>query len=296
MLAHGPAAYRGVLHRAAGLCDDDSMIPVLWLVAAAGAYCTAALLLAGHLGGRGPVLLTRSRGAGVLTGVVAVGLHTVALHGLLFVPGGLDLGYFQVVSLVGWQVAVVTLVAAWRYPVASLTVIILPLAAITALLPLWFESSSVLADLGWRLELHILLSLLAYSLLAVAAAQVLVVVAQERHLRARRPGGWVRALPPLEAMEGLLFKLITAGFVLLGLALFTGLLFVEDLLAQHLVHKTVLGILAWVLFGVLLWGRRRRGWRGRVALRWTLAAFATLALAYFGSKFVLELVLGTRWG
>jgi ABC-type uncharacterized transport system permease subunit len=272
------------------------MIPVIWLVAAAGAYCGAALLLAGHLGGIGPAILTRSRATGVVVGLAAVVLHTLALHQLLFVPGGLDLGFFQVVALVGWQVAVVTLVAAWRYPVASLSVVILPVVAIATLLPIWFESSSVLSELGWRLEVHILLSLLAYSLLAVAAVQVLVVVAQERHLRDRRPGGWIRALPPLEAMESLLFRLIAAGFVLLGLALFTGLLFVDDLLAQHLVHKTVLSVVAWASFGVLLWGRWRRGWRGRVALRWTLAAFATLALAYFGSKLVLELILGTRWG
>ncbi len=272
------------------------MIPVIWMVAAAGAYCGAALVLAGHLGGRGPTSLTRGRAAGVAFGFLAVALHTVALHGLLFVPGGLDLGFFEVASLVGWQVALVVLIATWRFPVAGLSVILLPLVAVTTLLPIWFESSSVIVEPGWRLESHILLSLLAYSLLTVAAVQVLVVVAQERQLRAHRTGGWIGALPPLETMETLLFRLIATGFVLLTLALATGLVFIEDLLAQHLVHKTVLSVAAWAAFGILLWGRWRRGWRGRVAQRWTLAAFVTLALAYFGSKLVLELLLGTRWG
>ena len=90
--------------------------------------------------------------------------------------------------------------------------------------------------------------------------------------------------------------MLAEGFILLGLALATAFLFVDDLLGQHLLHKTVLSVFAWALFGVLLWGRWRRGWRGRTALRWTLAAFALLALGYFGSKLVLELILDRRWG
>jgi len=97
-------------------------------------------------------------------------------------------------------------------------------------------------------------------------------------------------------MEHFLFQLIAAGFALLTLALFTGLIFVQNLFAQHLVHKTVLSLLAWLVFAVLLWGRWRFGWRGRTAIRWTLGGFASLMLAYFGSKLVLELILGRHWG
>jgi ABC-type uncharacterized transport system permease subunit len=89
----------------------------------------------------------------------------------------------------------------------------------------------------------------------------------------------------------LLFQLIGAGFVLLSLTLLTGALFVEDLFGQHLVHKTVLSFAAWVVFGALLFGRWRYGWRGRRAVRLTLIGMLVLLLAFFGSKFVLEIVL-----
>jgi ABC-type uncharacterized transport system permease subunit len=92
-------------------------------------------------------------------------------------------------------------------------------------------------------------------------------------------------------MESLLFEMIALGFALLTLALGTGFMFLEDMFAQHLAHKTLLSVLAWSVFGVLLWGRFRFGWRGRTALRWTLVGFVVLMLAYFGSKFVLELIL-----
>ena len=272
------------------------MVPVAWLSVAAAAYAGGATLFALHAAGRGPRALSGSRAAGLAVGAVAVIVHAIALRYLLFVPAGLDLGFYQMISLVGWQVAVVVLLAVARLPLAGVAVAVLPVAAAAALAPVLFDSSSIHTALGWQLEAHILLSLLAYSLLAVAAVQALVLAVQDRQLRRHRPDGWVRALPALEAMESLLFRLLAAGFILLGLALATGFLFVDDLLGQHLLHKTVLSVFAWALFGVLLWGRWRRGWRGRTALRWTLAAFALLALGYFGSKLVLELILGQRWG
>ena len=93
-----------------------------------------------------------------------------------------------------------------------------------------------------------------------------------------------------------MFRLIGAGFGMLTLALLTGFVFVTNLFEQHLIQKTVLSLIAWVIFGTLLIGRIRYGWRGRRAVRWTLYGFGVLALAYFGSKFVLETLLGRHWG
>lgn len=101
----------------------------------------------------------------------------------------------------------------------------------------------------------------------------------------------MRRLPALNTMEQQLFGMLWLGFALLSVGLLTGLVFVDDLLAQHLVHKTTLSVVAWVVFGTLLVGRWRLGWRGQTAVRWTLGGFAALMLAYFGSKFVLELLL-----
>ena len=105
-----------------------------------------------------------------------------------------------------------------------------------------------------------------------------------------------RSLPSVEALEAGTFQALTAGFAVLTLALFSGFVFVDNLFAQHLVHKTVLSCLAWVVFAVLLFGRWRFGWRGRTATNWALSGFALLGLAYFGSKIVLESILGRHWG
>ena len=115
-------------------------------------------------------------------------------------------------------------------------------------------------------------------------------------MRTRRIADLPSVLPPLDALEKLMFRLIGAGFVMLTLSLFTGFVFVTNLFTQHLIHKTVLSLIAWTIFGVLLIGRIRIGWRGRSALGWTLSGFGVLALAYFGAKFVLEDVLGRHWG
>jgi ABC-type uncharacterized transport system permease subunit len=125
----------------------------------------------------------------------------------------------------------------------------------------------------------------------VAALLALMLWLQERALRRRDFHAWLRALPPLTELETLLFKTIAVGFALLTATLLTGVLFVHDLLGQHLIHKTVLSVLSWLVFGALLLGRWQRGWRGAKAVHWTFAAMALLLLAFFGSKFVLELVL-----
>ena len=105
----------------------------------------------------------------------------------------------------------------------------------------------------------------------------------------------MRNLPPLEVLETLLFRLIGVGFLMLTVSLVSGTVFINDIFAQHLVHKTILSILTWLIFGVLLFGRWRSGWRGSLAVRLTLAGVVLLILSYFGTKLVLEVILGRSW-
>jgi ABC-type uncharacterized transport system permease subunit len=78
----------------------------------------------------------------------------------------------------------------------------------------------------------------------------------------------------------------------LTLAILSGFLFLDDLFAQRVVHHTVLAIASWFVYATLLVGRQLLGWRGSTAVRWTLIAFSLLVLGYFGSKFVIEILLG----
>lgn len=224
--------------------------------------------------------------------LAAVAAHGIALYHGLFVAGGLNLGFFIASSLGTWLVALLLLLAVAARPLANVGIALFPLAAVGALLPLAAPAPAhLLHDAAWQLTAHILLSLVAYSLFAIAAVQAALLAIQDNHLRNRHPGGFIRALPPLATMENLLFQLISLGFFVLTLALFSGAVFVEDMFAQHLVHKTFFSLLSWLVFAVLLWGRRHWGWRGRKAIRWTLGGFAMLVLAYTGSQLVLQLVL-----
>jgi len=168
-------------------------------------------------------------------------------------------------------------------------VVVFPIAAVS-LLAYAHHGRRVPEALDLSLQLHAWSALLAYATLAVAALLAMMLWVQERALRRREFHGWLRALPPLTELETLLFRTIAVGFVLLTATLLTGVLFVSDFFAQQVVEKSVLSILSWLAFGALLLGRWRYGWRGATAVRWTLAAMALLVLAFFGSKFVLELV------
>jgi ABC-type uncharacterized transport system permease subunit len=215
-----------------------------------------------------------------------------ATHYLAWRASGVtDLHFFAALSLVGLGMATLTSVVGASGRMRALGVVVFPLAALVLLVYALYGHATQPEPLDWRLLLHAWLALLAYATLAVAALLAVFLWLQERALRRREFHRWLRALPPLIELEMLLFRTIGVGFVLLGATLLTGMLFVDNLLAQHLVHKTVLSVLSWLAFGALLLGRWRYGWRGAIAVRWTLVAMALLVLAFFGSKFVLELVL-----
>lgn len=228
----------------------------------------------------------------LLIGTVALVCHSLLLYPVILGGNGLNLGFVNAASLIALLTAVLLLIAALREPVENLGIAVFAVAAISIALLLVYPAESTGSSISWQLQTHILLSLLAYSILGLAVLQALLLAVQERHLHNRQPGGFIRSLPPLQTMESLMFEMIGVGFALLTLALLTGILFLEDIFAQHLVHKTVLSIGAWLVFAILLWGRWRFGWRGRTAIRWAVGGFVFLMLAYFGSKLVLELILG----
>ena len=228
----------------------------------------------------------------IAIGLVAVVLHAVTLSHNLFVPEGLNIGFFNAVSLITCLIALLLLLASLGNPVENLGVFLLPVAALAILGDMVFSAPHTLMIAeAMELKLHILMSVLAYSLLSIAAVHAVLLAVQDRHLRNKRPGGFIRALPPLQTMESLLFQMIALGLILLTLSLISGAIYIEDMFAQHIVHKTILSIIAWVVFATLLWGRWRFGWRGSVAIRWTLSGFFVLLLAYVGSKWVLEVIL-----
>lgn len=233
-----------------------------------------------------------SRQLAIAVGFVGLALHTWLVYASIFSQPGLNLGFFNALALTSWTVVTLLLFSSTTKPVENLGLALLPIAALTLYLDARYPSASFMPQAaGWNLKIHVLLSMLAYSLLTLASVQAILLAIQDGHLHNRHPGGFIRALPPLQTMESLLFEMIAAGFVLLTLALASGFAFLESMFAQHLVHKTVLSTLAWLVFGALLVGRHRYGWRGRTAIIWTLTGFVMLILAYFGSKAVLELVL-----
>ncbi len=224
-----------------------------------------------------------------------IGHSDVIMH-VMRVNGRLSIGLLEAMSLLGWTLAILACVISIDSRNRVLGAILMLSAAVGASMTGEGRAYAEDATTGWELTAHILLSMAAAALLFAAAVTALLLVYLDSRLRKRRLADLPSILPPLDALEKVMFRLITAGFGLLTLALITGFVFVTNLFTQNLVQKTVLSLIAWLIFGVLLIGRLRFGWRGRSAVRWTLSGFAILAVAYFGVKFVLEYVFGRHWG
>lgn len=255
------------------------------------AYFAAAVLFSLRLTGKlSPAAFSKQKILVIVLGAVL--LHSLLLYRQLVTPDGINFGFFNALSLLTWLIALLFMLIAFTRPVENLGIAILPLAAIAIVLEQVFHSEHILRPYRDMLDIHIIISVTAYSILSLAAVQAVMTAIQDKHLREKHPGGFIRALPPLQTMESLLFQMIGVGFIMQGLSLVTGAIAIEDLFAQHLAHKTFFSIVSWAVFGILLWGRWKFGWRGKTAIRWTLGGFVSLLLAYLGSKLVLELLLG----
>ena len=227
-------------------------------------------------------------------GLIALLGHAIVAWNGIVVDGDINLGFYKVPALLFLVINVACIIILLRRPLQNLLVVIFPLSALSVLVSIFGPETSVAeGQLPRGVLIHVASSLLAYAVLTLAAFQAALVAVQDHQLKHRHTRGIIQVLPPLQLMETMLFELIWVGVVLLTVSIGSGMIFLDDIFAQHLVHKTVLTIIAWGLFSVLLWGHSQLGWRSQTAVRFTLAGFALLMLAYFGSKLVLELILQT---
>lgn len=224
-------------------------------------------------------------------------LHGWLLYWLIFIEAGFNMGATIAVSTITWLTLLIYGASSVRYHLEALNPIVLPVAAIGALLPVLLPDTHVLPYSTYPLFMaHLVAAFLAYALFTIAALHGVVMALAEKRLHARELTA-LTELPPLMTMERLLFQLIGAGFIVLTITLGSGMLFSEEMFKKPLSfsyftqHKTVFALLSWLIYAALLAGRRIYGWRGRTALIWSLAGFAALLLAYVGSKVILEIVL-----
>ncbi len=264
------------------------MIEFLTLALTVTAYFGAASLQlrygAAHKGALSPRALP--------FGALAMLGHTNLTYSVLTSHTLSPMGFNEAVSLAFLitNFAAVALLI-WR-PVQTLLVGLFPLSALAILLATLAPSDPFEQRLSPTVVIHIASSLAANAMLALAAMQAVIVAVQDKSLRMHHNKGVTRWLPPLQKMERLLFELLWIGFALLSLAILSGFFFLEDMLAQHVAHKTVFTLCAWLVYSVLLWGHYQLGWRSRTAVKLTLSGFALILLAYFGSKFALQLIAG----
>jgi ABC-type uncharacterized transport system permease subunit len=220
-------------------------------------------------------------------------LHGWLLYDEIFAAQQMRFGFAQALSMMLWLAVAICWLEGLLYRIEALFPMVLVVAALCAPLPAFFPGRLTPDAYSLEFKLHLFAGMAAYSLFAVATFHALLISVVERQLHAR-PTMTDRGMPPLLSLEALVFKLTGAAFAVLTLTFVVGIAYSESIFgrAMRFDHKTVFVVLSWLIFGLLLVGRWLYGWRGRTALRWTLAGFLMLMLAYPGSRFVLEVILG----
>ncbi len=229
-----------------------------------------------------------------LLSVTGIIWHCFVLLTAILSAGGISLTLGNTASFIGLQLGLIAILGAFEPTLRGLSGGLLVLGGIGAVFTA--ANPGDLTVLSWQLQAHILISLFAYGLLTAGAIVAVYTLVQDSRLRAGRLTAVNHLFAPLETNERLLYGFAASGLAFLILCILSGLTFVDNIFAQHLVHKSALSIVAVLLFGVLLAGRHFAGWRGRHAVYLYLWGFFMLGLAYFGSRYVLENMLGKSWG
>ncbi len=255
-------------------------------ITAVSLYVAATLLLAMRLTRK------KTKSGPVPPQFLPIGLallfHAMLLAQLLFQEHGINLGFFNSLTLFTWLCLIIGLTVSIKESIQHITLVLMPFNIVTIILVLVSASTGhTIHAPSTLLQLHIMLSILSYGLLSIGALLAILLSVRDYQLHNHKPGQITQTLPPLQTLESVMFKLIAAGFVLLTFALISGFIFTSDWFN----HKIVFSCIAWLVFLILLSGRHLAGWRGRTAIRWTLGGTVLLMLAFFGTKLVLEIIL-----
>ena len=230
---------------------------------------------------------------GLMVGLGLV-LHATVLSQDMLTSIGVNYDVFNLMSFTSGLMLALSLILSLIRPILPLNLIGTPVAAFGLILGFAFsQPNQVIEQHSFGLDLNIILSLAAYAVLLMATIHAVLLWFQDRELKKKQKRRiWVNLLPPFQVMESVLFDLIITGFGLLTVALLFGFFTIDNFFAQHLAHKTAFSIISWFLYGALLIGHYKFGWRGRKAIRFTITGCALLAIGFMGSKFVLEMILG----
>lgn len=249
-------------------------------------YCVSALLIYKQLG-----TAQHQRWIALAPAGVAVLLQATILNLQIIQPAGLNLGLLPAFALIAWLISIQVLLTSIYRRIESLGIVVFPLSGFAGLAAGSNISEHMISTSSSMIQGHIMISIVAYSLITLGVLQAGLLAYQDRSIRQHQPGGFIRYLPALNDMEVLLFQFLAFGFLFLSASLVSGFIFMEDMFAQQQAHKVVFSIIAWLILGTLLFGRMKFGWRGKIAIRWTLMSFVFLMLAFFGTKLVYEFIL-----
>ena len=265
-------------------------LPLVYTILALIAYTTSFWYLFLHLmSKRAPNLWF----IGLMSGL-GLFLHAVVLYHDMVTPLGINYDVFNLMSFTTALMMLLSLLYSTYRPVVALNLLGIPVASLGLILGYGFsKTNQMIGQNTLGLDIHIILSLSAYAVLLMATIHAVLLWLQDRELKNKQKKRvWVSLLPSFQAMESLLFDMLTTGFLLLTAALVFGVFTIDDFFAQHLAHKTAFSIVSWFVYGALLFGHYKFGWRGQKAIRFTITGFVLLGIGFLGSKFILEMILG----
>jgi len=228
-----------------------------------------------------------------ISAALAIIFHAWLLHNLIHDgTSGQNLSMLNVASVVSFIISLVMSLAMLKTRLWFLLPVVYGFSVISILASSFLPGAFITHFEGKiGLLTHITIALFAYATLTIAALYAIQLAWLDYKLKTKKAMAVNPNLPPLLKVERQLFNIILIGNSLLTLTLLSGFVFLDDMFANGSAHKSILSFVAWVIYSILLWGHYQKGWRGKKVTWFAIAGATLLTLAYFGSRFVREIIL-----
>jgi len=230
----------------------------------------------------------------VITGLIA---HASLIY-ITTISNGINLNFSNSLLIVSWVTVFFYYLINRKIQFNGLeNLTLIPALLIILSHPFLKNDQSLEIQMSINSIIHIIIAILSYSLLTVGAIfSIFILLFQNNLTKKYQNEENFSGNFSLLSMEDILFKIYWFGFILLSITLFSGILFTNEIFGTSIIwnHKAIFSLMAWITYGAMLLGRMKYGWRGKKAVVISLIAFMFLLLSYFGTKFVLEILLNNN--
>lgn len=215
-----------------------------------------------------------------------LGIRTI-LVGTLPLSNMFEFGLFFV-----WGIALIIIIVDFKYDMWALGMFALPVSIVLLIWLFTLDTTvrPVMPALrsNW-IFIHVLTAVLAYGAFGVSFALSIMYLLKDMYLNKGKNNRLLKALPSLEIIDDVSYKIIFVGMPFLTIMIITGAIWAEYAWGTYWSWdpKETWALITWFIYAIYLHVRLMRGWKGKGTAILSIIGFVAVLFTLIGVTYLL---------